>query len=185
MRWLTLSTSTLVLAAVKISMMSETAERSWPLAALWAAAMHWVSGILIIVLASVLRLSLPEKWLHLRPWESDGSIYCRLGIESYKKALLGSPFGANPFLKFHGRRSQLPELEQFTRTAEMGHLTLLVASTGVIAVASLNGYWRTALFLTVLNVPWNVYPVLLQRHTRSRLMRIRRRWLATAQRECR
>jgi hypothetical protein len=174
-RWLKLATASVVVAAAMIAMLSETAERWWPLAALWAAWMHWVSGVLIITLASVMRPSLPEGWHHLKRWESEGSIYRRLGIEHYKRALLASPFGPNAFLTFQGRRSQLPELEQFTRNAEMGHLILLVVSAGVTAVAVLNGHWRTALFLTAVNVPWNVYPVLLQRYTRSRLARIRRR----------
>ena len=183
MRWLKLATASVILAAVMIGMLSEKAESTWPSAAFSAAAIHWVSGVLIIGLASILHLSLPDKWFHLRPWESDGSIYRRLGIEPYKKTLLASPFGTNPFLKFQGRRSQIPELEEFTRNAEMGHLTLLVVSGGVTAVALLTGYWRTALFLTVVNVPWNVYPVLLQRYTRSRLTRIRCRLPATAERE--
>ena len=172
---LKLAPVSLIVGAVMFMMLSERAESSWLLAALWAAFIHWCSGVLIIALAAMLPPALPDRWLRLRSWEADGSVYRRLGIEGYKKALLASPFGPNAFLKFHGRRSQIPELEQFTRNAEMGHLTLLVVSTVVIAIAWRTGYWRTALFLAIVNVPWNIYPVLLQRYTRARLTRVRRR----------
>jgi hypothetical protein len=182
MRWLKFATAYLMLASIMIVMLSERAERSWVLAAMWAAAVHWFSGVLIIMLAGPMGLSLPDGWHRLRPWETDGSIYHWFGIEPYRKALLASPFGPNAFLKFEGRRAQFPELEQFTRNAEMGHLTLLVASAGATAVALLTGYSRTAFFLTVVNVPWNVYPVLLQRYTRARLQGIRRRFPTTSRR---
>jgi hypothetical protein len=172
---LKLAAVSLVVGAVMFMMLSERAEGSWLLAAVWAAAIHWTSGVLIIALAGMLPPALPDTWLHLRSWESDGSVYRRLGIERYRQALLASPFGPNRFLTFQGRRSQLAELEQFTKNAEMGHLTLLVVSTVVTAMAVGTGYWRTAVFLAIVNVPWNVYPVLLQRYTRSRLTRIRRR----------
>lgn len=172
MRWLKLALISVIVAAVMLDMVSDKAEGSWLLAALWAALMHWVSGIVIIGLSSVLQPSLPERWYRLRSWESDGAIYRRVGIEGYRKALLASPCGPNVFLKFRGRRSELPGLAQFTRYAEMGHLTLLVVSAGVTVMAAMTGHWRTVLFLTVWNFPWNVYPVLLQRYTRSRLAAI-------------
>jgi len=174
---LKLAPISLIVGAVMFMMLSERAESSWLLAPLWAAAIHWVSGVLIITLAGMLPPALPDTWLRLRRWEADGSIYRRLGIDGYRKVLLASPSGPNVFLKFQGRRSQIPDLEQFTKNAEMGHLTLLVVSIVVTAIAWRTGYWRTALFLTMVNVPWNVYPVMLQRYTRSRLRRIRRRLL--------
>jgi hypothetical protein len=66
MRWLKFASASLILAAVMIGMLSETAESTWLSAALSAAATYWVSGVLIIGLASILRLSLPEKWFHPR-----------------------------------------------------------------------------------------------------------------------
>jgi len=169
---LKLAPVSLIVGTVMFMMLSKRVEGSWLLAALWAAAMHWCSGFLIIALAGMLPPALPASWLQLRRWERDGSVYRRLGIDGYRKALLASPSGPNVFLKFRGRRSEIPGLEQFTKNAEMGHLTLLVISTVVTAVAWRSGYWRTAIFLAIMNVPWNVYPVLLQRYTRSRLMRI-------------
>lgn len=165
----------LLVGAVMFMMLSERAEGSWLLAAVWAAVIHWAAGFVIIALRGMLPPALPNAWLRMRRWEADGRVYQRLGIDTYRKALLASPSGPNAFLKFRGRRSQLPGLEQFTTQAEMGHLTLLVVSTVVTAIAVWLGYRRTAIFLAIVNVPWNVYPVLLQRYTRSRLMRIRHR----------
>jgi heme/copper-type cytochrome/quinol oxidase subunit 4 len=175
MTLLRLAPVSLIVGAVMFMMLSERAEGSWLLAAVWAATIHWASGFLIIALAGMLPPALPDAWLRMRPWEADGRVYQRLGIDAYRKALLASPSGPNAFLKFQGRRSQIPGLEQFTKNAEMGHLTLLVVSTVVTAIAVWTGYWRTAIFLAIVNVPWNVYPVLLQRYTRSRLILIRRR----------
>lgn len=174
---LRLAPVSLIVGAVMFMMLSERAEGSWLLAAVWAAAIHWASGVLIIALRGMLPPALPDAWLRIRRWEADGRVYQRLGIDAYRKALLASPSGPNAFLKFQGRRAQLPGLERFTRHAEMGHLTLLVVSSVVIAIAVWTGYWRTAIFLAIVNVPWNVYPVLLQRYTRSRLARINRRRL--------
>lgn len=175
MRWLKLALACLVLGGFMLAMLRPPMERFWLLAAVWAAWMHWTSGVLIIGLARVMRLSLPPEWHRLRAWESDGSFYRRLGIVRYQEWLLASPSGPNPFQTFKGHRSQVPELRKFTCNAEMGHLTLLFVSVIVTGVALALGRTWTAFFLTLVNVPWNLYPVMLQRYTRSRILRIQER----------
>jgi Glycosyl-4,4'-diaponeurosporenoate acyltransferase len=138
-----------------------------------AAITHWGSGMLIILLAGPMRLSLPDSWHRLRQCETSGTLYKHLGVPAYKKALLHSPLN-NPWLRFEGR-SGLAKLSQNTRNTELGHGLLFLISIPVIAFCFRIGQPGLGVWMILFNIPWNIYPVLVQRYNRSRLQRLRAR----------
>jgi hypothetical protein len=138
-----------------------------------AAIVHWGSVMVIIMLAGPMRLALPEGWYRLRPFETSGALYRHLGVPAYKKALLRSPLN-NPWLRFKGR-SDLLKLRQDTRNTELGHGLLFLISIPVISYAFWRGQPSLGVWMILLNIPWNIYPVMVQRYNRSRLQRLSNR----------
>ena len=143
----------------------------------FAAAAHQLSGIIIIVIAPAYKPSFPLSWHQLWPVERDGRIYERLGVPAYRKWLLASPFprsAPGPPLRITGR-SSLANLDKFTRDAEFGHGMLFLTSLPVIGWLAIEQQWAIAIWMVLINIPWNVYPVMLQRYNRARLARVLQR----------
>jgi Glycosyl-4,4'-diaponeurosporenoate acyltransferase len=63
-----------------------------------------------------------------------------------------------------------------TLTGERMHLVLLLIGLGTALFAARIGWYGWAVGLTVTNIIFNLYPVLLQRYNRARLARVRSRW---------
>jgi hypothetical protein len=132
-------------------------------------------------LASVLIAAvalLPTPWLRLRPCEADGRWYERLGVRRFRKIVLHGDL-MNRWLRRRAPAA-LPALTADTLHTwlaqsyvnERIHLAALLSSLPVLVAAYLVDRPGLALYLALLNVPFNVYPILLQRYTRGRLDRV-------------
>ena len=120
----------------------------------------------------------PASYYRLRRFERSGHFYERLGVRRFRWFV---PDGdaANRW-----RRRREPDFRvirnrqhavAFTRRTEMSeksHLVLLVLGGMSAAFAWAIGWPGWALYLGVGNVLVNLYPVLLQRYTRVRLLKI-------------
>lgn len=71
-------------------------------------------------------------------------------------------------------RGALREWVDRTRSAERGHLVLLLAGAFTAAWAAWIGWSGWAIGLTAGNVLFNLYPILLQRYNRCRIDRLQR-----------
>lgn len=124
-------------------------------------------------LGQMIRIGVPAPWHRLRRWEGVAA-YRRLGVRAFRSWLLRSPFRAlNADVHLTERsRAGLQRLDGHMRQAEANHLIAFVLTVGAtIAYAIYNQPWF-ALWLSVLNVVVNVYPILLQRYNRLRLGRV-------------
>lgn len=107
------------------------------------------------------------------------SIYRHLGVNFFKKHLLLTDLilfrvrGKSQFdWNASGRKNELKRLEWQTRRDELIHIVFMciIAAIAVEKVDGLSlGQW-IGIFL--INLYANVYPILLQRHNRIRLLRI-------------
>ena len=70
-----------------------------------------------------------------------------------------------------GRKS-IQAFGRQTCDSERGHLLMLFAALPAIAYALSTGRFKFALYFLTLNIVLNVYPILLQRYTRARIVRI-------------
>jgi hypothetical protein len=110
------------------------------------------------------------------PWERQGRVYERLGVRGYRWALLHSPFGwCNPHLSVRGGRADLERLERDMLAAEGPHAISMVVTFAVAIGFAWTGHAWVAVWMAVVNVPLNVYPVMLQRWNRGRVRRLRGR----------
>ena len=132
------------------------------------AQMFWVS-----VLETQLKPALDSPYFNSFPFEKDGKLYHIFGVEWYRAILTKSGW-EKLRQKSTPIRKSLRDFEAYergSRVAEAGHLAagiVVLIVTGYVIVAYSA---KAALWLVVFNVFLNLYPVLLQRYTRPRLLR--------------
>lgn len=137
----------------------------------------------VVVVAACVALwwVLPRAYFEVRAFERSGRIYRVLGVLLFRRFAPDGDLAnkwerrANPhFRVIHGRRSAIAFVRR-TEQSERGHLVLLALGLVSAAYAWRIGWSGWATYLTVGNVLVNVYPILLQRYTRGRIDRLRRR----------
>ena len=159
--------STAIVVATFLVFVSDTAWFPFPLGAVLAYA---TSMLLILIARHIAPLSLPYWYWKIRFFEDEGRLYSRFGVGTFKKllVLLGFDF-CNLHVRFSGRRSGLRNLSQGMRQAEINHVISFLVLLLTLFYALARNWYGVARWLTAVNVIANVYPVMLQRHNRSRL----------------
>lgn len=108
-----------------------------------------------------------------KDWEQRGKIYEWIGINLFRKFLVIIGWErmnkkANPIEK---NKQALEHNLLRTKKSELGHLIIFV----LVAIASLavvvQSGIKSALWLSLFNILFNLYPVLLQRYNRPRIER--------------
>ncbi len=102
--------------------------------------------------------------------------YERLGIRRFSRLL---PVRRSPRVRLEGGRRGLGLLDARSRAAEISHGLIFLVLACAAGVCALIGELRVAAWTTVLNAIFNGYPVLLQRYTRARVLRLRARGRST------
>ncbi|PSL22467.1 glycosyl-4,4'-diaponeurosporenoate acyltransferase CrtO family protein [Dyadobacter jiangsuensis] len=133
------------------------------------AQMFWAS-----VLETQLKPALDSPFFNSYPFEKEGRVYRMLGVEWYRAILIKSGWEKLRQKSTPIRKSlhDFQAYERASRVAEAGHLAAGVVVLIVTGYVMLAYSVRDALWLVVFNVLLNFYPVLLQRYTRPRLLRM-------------
>lgn len=136
-----------------------------------AALIYAVSMTLVWLTRHVVRFAFPPGYYRLQPCENDGRLYRHLGVGAFKWLL--SKSGVE-LLNFSARlsngRTGLHGLERGIREAETDHAIALLIMVAIIIHAVTNAWWALSGWLLVANVVANLYPIMLQRHNRARLL---------------
>jgi len=128
----------------------------------------------VLFFTETLKAPLTSPYYNEKPWEQGGKIYQSLGINVFRKLLVwvgweklnkkSSPVEKNTTALMH--------LHYRTKQSELGHIIILMIVLGVnIFVAFKFGILKS-LWLLVLNILFNLYPILLQRYNRPRIERV-------------
>lgn len=135
----------------------------------------------LVVLACIATWWLPSSWYRIRPFERSGRVYEMLGVHHFRRLVPDGDL-ANRWTRrrdpshrvIRGRRSAASFLGR-TVESERGHLVLLMLGV-VSALFALYIGWRGwAFYLSAGNVVVNLYPILLQRYTRTRIVALLQR----------
>jgi hypothetical protein len=111
-----------------------------------------------------------DEYYALRRWERSGRLYRRLGVPLFRALVRRGPLAMfNPALPAAWQRGEPERIERETRAAEAGHAIAFGVVLVLAAVAWTRGDPARAAWLAALDVPMNLYPVLLQRDHRLRL----------------
>ena len=120
----------------------------------------------------------PASYYRIRSFELDGRLYEGLGIRWFRW-LVPDGTAANrwrrrrePDFRFIRNRAYARAFRLRTELSERSHLMWLVFGGLSTALALAIGWTGWALYLGVGNVVVNLYPILLQRYTRARLVRL-------------
>jgi hypothetical protein len=166
MRRLAFAAASLVLVAALVFLAIGPGESAFVHAALAnLAVVGWSSFVL--PLSGLPRL---EKYYALRAWERSGRLYHALGVPLFRALVRRGPLSLfNRALPAAWHAGNAERIERETRAAEAGHgvafgIVLLLA---VVELA--RGEPVRAAWLAALDIPMNLYPILLQRDHRLRL----------------
>ena len=136
-----------------------------------AVLIYALSMTLVWLTRHLVRFTFPPGYYRLQPFENDGRLYRHLGVRAFKWLLSKSGVELMNFSArlSHGRTG-LHGLERGIREAETDHSIALLVMVAILIYAITNGWWALAGWLLVANVVANVYPIMLQRHNRARLL---------------
>ncbi len=136
-----------------------------------AVLIYGLSMTLVWLMRHVVPFAFPPRYYRLQPFEIDGLLFRRLGVVTFKWLLFKSRV---ELLNFSARLSHgktgLPGLERGIREAETDHAITLLVMVLITIHAAMNAWWALASWLLLANVVANVYPIMLQRHNRARLL---------------
>lgn len=130
--------------------------------------MMWVSAFV-----EVLNSQMKSTYYDEKGWERKGKIYEFIGINYFRKLLVLIGWEkiirkSNPIEK---NTAALMNLHHQTKKSELGHLIILIIVLGFTLFVAVKLSMMQSLWLMILNVLLNLYPVILQRYNRPRIQR--------------
>ena len=136
----------------------------------YAIATSWLIAITVAVLASSIFKNNP-KLFPLARFEREGEVYDRFSIRAFRWVVLHSPFGwINPSL--HSGASDYEQLLRETNASEGVHWVTCFLSC-ILAISCLvDSYAVYGYVMLLIRVPFDLYPIMLQRRNRGRVCRV-------------
>jgi hypothetical protein len=143
-----------------------------PVADVWP----WFAGSF---LAGLWVLLLPRSFHEPRDWESRGDLYRRLGVERFRSIVANGDL-VNRFVRARHRHYSVygPDIEQLVPRSirnEIRHLAYLGWGFAGACFALSIGWHLWAVWLAGSNIGANLYPTMLQRYSRARVLRLSKR----------
>lgn len=120
---------------------------------------------------------LPKSYYNITQSQQLKRWYNRLGIDQFRRVLLATLWKDENRRKnyFDGTQSGIAHFATESRKAEFGHLIPLILITLISVYILYRGAYVFALATMFLNIVANLYPVILQRYHRTRIMAIYKR----------
>lgn len=137
----------------------------------------FITGIFALVgFAFLTSRILPNSYYKIRNSKNLTLTYQLVGVEHFKRLLLKFFWGKEKNRKkyFNGTKTGLEDFDTQTRQSEFGHLAAFIAIAIVSFYAIMKGHIGIFLTTTLINVIGNLYPIILQRHHRIQIERMRR-----------
>ena len=138
-------------------------------------------GLIIIGCISLWWL-IPASYFRVFNFEKDGRVYRYFGAKFFRQFVPDGDLAnrwerrKNPSHKMIRNKYSIEAFIVRTEQSERGHIVLLMIGIATAVHAWNIGWQGWAIFLSVGNVIVNVYPILLQRYTRSRLYSVLKRF---------
>lgn len=127
----------------------------------------------VLTFTETLKSPLTSPYYKDKTWERRGKIYESLGINFFRKLLVLIGWEklnkkSAPVVK---DTKALMHLHYQTKKSELGHLIIFIIVLGFNIFVALKFGFAKSLWLLVLNILLNLYPILLQRYNRPRVER--------------
>ena len=127
----------------------------------------------VLAFTETLKSQLTSSYYNEKGWERRGKIYEHLGINFFRKLLVRIGWEklnkkSNPIEK---NTKALMNLHYQTKKSELGHVIILLIVLGFNVLVAFKFGILKSLWLLILNVLLNLYPIFLQRYNRPRIER--------------
>jgi hypothetical protein len=141
----------------------------------FAFSLTWLIMAVVAAVTSKIFVRLDPKQFRLARWEREGRVYDRVGLGVVRWVLRHTPLGwLNPNIKVRSGWSDMDRLLRDMNAVEGVHLLAAGISLAVAALYILTGQAAVGIWLVVFTILFNVYPVMLQRWNRGRILRLQR-----------
>jgi len=119
---------------------------------------------------------MPAKYYEIKNIKKLKFWFEKLKGEWFRKFLLATVWRKKTDQKkfFDGTISGIKHFEVQTHKSEFGHLIPFFLITILCVYFAIRDFWWAVFFTMLVNVIFNFYPILLQRHHRSRLARLKK-----------
>jgi hypothetical protein len=135
----------------------------------YALAMSWLISLAVAILTGAIFKVTPGLFFVAR-WERNGAIYDHVGAGAFRWLVLHTPLGwINPNLHVAAGRADGERLLKELNTAEGVHWVTAVASSTLAIWCLADGYVAHGVLLLLVRIPYDLYPIMLQRQTRGRV----------------
>ena len=136
-------------------------------------AVSWLIAIIIATLTSAIFFRVNPKLFSLASWEKDGAIYERADIRAFRWLLFHSPLGwINPNFHLRASRADCERLLREMNSGEAVHWLTCVISA-MLAISYLrHDYAVYGYVMLLVRIPFDLYPITLQRWNRGRVWRV-------------
>ncbi|MBW8684766.1 glycosyl-4,4'-diaponeurosporenoate acyltransferase CrtO family protein [Chitinophaga rhizophila] len=137
----------------------------------------WVLNFLLMLLVmaftETLRGPFTSPYYNAKQWERGGKVYEALGVNVFRKLLVLVGWEklnkkSNPVEK---GAEALAKLHNQTKKSELGHIIILFIVAGFNVFVAFRFGVLHSMWLLVLNILFNFYPIVLQRYNRPRIQR--------------
>jgi hypothetical protein len=141
----------------------------------FAFSLTWLIMAFVAAATSRIFVRLDPERFRLARWEREGRIYDRVGLGAVRWVLRHTPLGwLNPNIKVRAGWSDMDRLLRDMNAVEGVHILAAGVSLAVAVFFALAGQAVVGMWLVVLTILFNVYPVMLQRWNRGRIFRLQR-----------
>lgn len=138
---------------------------------LFAWILNFMLMITVLLFTESTKPKLASNYYKSKKWEKSGKIYERIGVNLFRQLLVWTGWEklnkkANPVKK---NLSALSHLEYSTRQSEFGHLIIFFIVLAFNIFVAISFGFTASLWLLILNVFLNFYPIILQRYNRPKI----------------
>lgn len=139
----------------------------------FAWALNFLLMMCVLAFTEALKSQFASSYYDEKEWEKRGKVYEYFGITFYRKLLVWTGWErvskkSNPVQK---NREALMNLHYQTKKSEFGHLIILFIVLGFNVFVAFKFGILKSLWLLILNILLNLYPIFLQRYNRPRIKR--------------
>ena len=139
-------------------------------------AMSWLISMIIAIVSSAILFRVNPKLFSLAHWENQGEIYERAGIRVFRRLLLHSPLGwINANFHLRTSRTDCRRLLREMNSSEGVHWLTCVVSVVLAISYLLHHHVVYGYVMLLVRVPFDLYPIMLQRWNRGRVWRALKR----------
>jgi amino acid transporter len=139
----------------------------------YSLAISWLICITIAVVSSAIFFRVNPTLFSLARWEKQGKIYDRAGIRAFRWVVFHSPLGwINPNFHLRASRADCDRLLRELNSSEAVHWLTFVVSVMLAISYLLHDHAVYGYVMLLIRIPFDLYPIMLQRWNRGRVWRV-------------